>query len=134
MTEINVEVIEPLIELNIDVSENLVTINVTEELNNIVLDVTEATNGLSAYQIAVENGFIGTESEWLLSLVGEKGDTGDAGTDALWNFTGAYNIGISYAVGDVATYNGETWYRINSNGGNVGDTPTEGLFWTVLVL
>ena len=132
MTEINVEVIEPLIELNIDVSENLVTINVTEELNNIVLDVTEATNGLSAYQIAVENGFIGTESEWLLSLVGEKGDTGDAGTDALWNFTGAYNIGISYAVGDVATYNGETWYRINSNGGNVGDTPTEGLFWTLL--
>jgi hypothetical protein len=32
----------------------------------------------------------------------------------------------------VATYNGETWYRINSNGGNVGDTPAEGTFWTMV--
>ena len=31
-------------------------------------------DGKSAYQIAVENGFIGTESEWLESLKGDKGD------------------------------------------------------------
>lgn len=47
--------------------------------------------GASAYEIAVENGFEGTEEEWLASLQGEegpqgpqgdagpKGDTGDAG-------------------------------------------------------
>ena len=35
-------------------------------------------DGKSAYQIAVENGFIGTEAEWLESL---KGDTGAAGND-----------------------------------------------------
>lgn len=35
--------------------------------------------GLSAYQVAVKNGFIGTEQEWLDSLVGEKGDKGDKG-------------------------------------------------------
>lgn len=29
--------------------------------------------GLSAYQVAVNNGFIGTEAEWLLSLKGEPG-------------------------------------------------------------
>ena len=32
--------------------------------------------GKSAYQIAVDNGFDGTVDEWLLSLVGEKGDVG----------------------------------------------------------
>lgn len=33
----------------------------------------------NAYQIAVENGFVGTESEWLESLVGAKGDPGTDG-------------------------------------------------------
>jgi hypothetical protein len=50
----------------------------------------------------------------------------------LWNFTGAYNPGLPYAVGDIATYEGQTWYRINANGGNVGDTPAEGAFWTLI--
>ena len=37
-------------------------------------------DGKSAYQIALDHGFIGTESEWLASLKGEKGDTGDTGS------------------------------------------------------
>lgn len=32
-------------------------------------------DGKSAYQIAVDNGFNGTEAEWLLSLKGDKGDS-----------------------------------------------------------
>ena len=32
--------------------------------------------GKSAYQIALDNGFVGTENEWLLSLKGEPGTTG----------------------------------------------------------
>lgn len=32
-----------------------------------------AVIGKSAYQIAVDNGFSGTEQEWLLSLKGEDG-------------------------------------------------------------
>lgn len=35
--------------------------------------------GKSAYQIAVDNGFIGTEQEWLNSLVGPQGPTGATG-------------------------------------------------------
>lgn len=31
--------------------------------------------GLSAYEIAVKNGFNGSEAEWLQSLIGEKGNT-----------------------------------------------------------
>lgn len=38
------------------------------------------TAGKSAYEIAVDNGFIGTETEWLESLKGEPGDKGDNGT------------------------------------------------------
>ena len=61
---------------------------------------------------------------------GNDGAAGADGADALWNFTGAYNPGQVYAIGDLATYAGETWYRKHANGGNVGDTPSEGAFWT----
>jgi hypothetical protein len=64
---------------------------------------------------------------------GSKGDTGDTGADALWNYTGAYSGGTSYAVGDLAFFNGQLFYRKNSNGGNVGDTPFDGSsFWDLL--
>lgn len=36
-------------------------------------------DGASAYEIAVDNGFEGTEQEWLASLKGDKGDKGDPG-------------------------------------------------------
>lgn len=63
---------------------------------------------------------------------GPIGATGPAGADAAWYYNGAYNPGASYVVGDVVTYDGQTWYRKNANGGNVGDTPSEGLFWDLI--
>ena len=39
------------------------------------------TNGLSAYQIAVSNGFIGTEQQWIVSLKGATGATGASGAN-----------------------------------------------------
>lgn len=39
----------------------------------------DGANGDSAYQVAVDNGFVGTEAEWLASLVGPEGPQGDAG-------------------------------------------------------
>ena len=36
-------------------------------------------DGESAYQVAVDNGFVGTETQWLASLKGTKGDPGPAG-------------------------------------------------------
>ena len=35
--------------------------------------------GYSAYDIAVQNGYIGTQEKWLESLKGDKGDKGDMG-------------------------------------------------------
>ena len=51
----------------------------------------EGADGASAYEVAVENGFVGTEEEWLLSLVGPtgpKGDTGDTGATGATGPTG----------------------------------------------
>ena len=39
----------------------------------------DGDDGKSAYEIAVENGFDGSEEEWLASLVGPQGDTGEQG-------------------------------------------------------
>ncbi len=36
---------------------------------------TDGKDGLSAYEIAIQNGFIGTESEWLASLRGKDGNS-----------------------------------------------------------
>ena len=41
------------------------------------LEIIENTKCYSAYEVAVKNGFEGTEAEWLESLKGEKGDKGD---------------------------------------------------------
>ena len=35
--------------------------------------------GKSAYEVALQNGFTGTEADWLTSLKGQKGDTGAKG-------------------------------------------------------
>ena len=40
-------------------------------------DAEHGLDGKSAYEIAVEHGFVGTESEWLASLKGEPGETPD---------------------------------------------------------
>ena len=51
--------------------------NLQEKLNNGELGGGggSGTNGKSAYEIAVDNGFVGTETEWLESLNGEQGVT-----------------------------------------------------------
>lgn len=42
-------------------------------------DGVDGTDGASAYDTAVAEGFVGSEAEWLASLVGPQGDTGPAG-------------------------------------------------------
>src|SRR5690606_2573830 len=51
-------------------------------------------DGLSAYQIAVNNGFSGTEAEWLASLQGANGADGVAGQDGVDGLS-AYQIAVN---------------------------------------
>lgn len=50
--------------------------------------------GLSAYQIAQNNGFVGTEEEWLASLKGETGETGATGETGVQGLS-AYQVAVN---------------------------------------
>lgn len=52
----------------------------------------DGADGKSAYQTALNNGFIGTESEWLESLKGEKGDKGEQGMQGIQGVAGKDGI------------------------------------------
>lgn len=79
-------------------------------------------NGKSAYEIAVENGYKGSETEWLESLQGEKGDKGDAFTYA--DFTSeqlAALKGDKGDRGDAFTYDDFTEEQLAALKGDKGD-------------
>ena len=72
----------------------------------------DGTDGLSAYQIAVQNGFVGSNSEWLNSLKGAaaaKGEDGDRG----WS-----------PVFKTESFQGGSYLRIIDWVGGEGDKPT----------
>lgn len=69
--------------------------------------------GKSAYEIAVENGYSGSEQQWINSLVGKPGDTPYIGGNGNW-FVGAVDTGVRAAgitsyndLEDKPTLNGE---------------------------
>lgn len=50
--------------------------NITIDENNVIsANLITGADGKSAYEIAVENGYIGTEQEWLESLKGKQGES-----------------------------------------------------------
>lgn len=61
--------------------------------------------GKSAYEVAVEEGYVGTKTQWLASLKGAKGDTGNTGAQG---------------VPGVAGTNGKSAYEIAVEEGYVG--------------
>lgn len=107
-----------------------------EALNNIeeALDELDArpsggggggAPGLSAYQVAVANGFVGNQSQWLASLVGAAGksayqvavDNGFVGNQAAWL------LSLKGAPGAVSTTpgpQGKSAYQIAVDNGFVG--------------
>ena len=75
-------------------------------------------NGKSAYEIAVDNGFTGTEAEWLLSL---KGDPGTTGADG-YSPTATVTQTQSGATVSITDKNGTTTANISN--GSDGFSPT----------
>lgn len=86
---------------------------------------TDGQDGKSAYEIAVESGYTGTETEWLASLKGEKGDTGEtgaAGADGADGADGKSAYEIWLAAGNAGT---EAEF-LESLKGEKGDTGAQG--------
>ena len=52
---------------------------IQEIIDNLSTTGIAGPAGASAYQVAVNNGYVGDQTSWLLSLKGAKGDTGNTG-------------------------------------------------------
>lgn len=62
----------------------------------------QGKDGKSAYEIAVEQGFSGSEAEWIASLAGVPGETPYIGDNGNW-YIGAVDTGVK--AGGVTSYN-----------------------------
>ena len=81
----------------------------------------QGIQGLSAYQVAVQEGFVGTEEEWLQSLKGDKGDKGDQGIQGIQGEKGEPGkdgVSATIEVGTVTSSEPGTQPTIT----NVGDS------------
>lgn len=93
--------------------------------------------GLSAYEIAVENGFKGTEQEWLLSLKGEqglqgiqgeKGDKGDTGEQGLQGEKGDAFTFSDFTQEQLANLKGKDGVNgVDGKDGKDGQNGTDGV-------
>ena len=88
-------------------------------------DGEKGTDGKSAYQIAVEQGYQGSESDWLSSLKGDKGEKGNTGAKGNPGQDGAdgksaYAIAVEHGYEDSE----EKW--LLSLKGEKGDTGERG--------
>jgi phage minor structural protein len=102
----------------------------TEEVETMVIKYVETIpagkdgeNGLSAYEMAVEQGFNGNETEWLESLKGSKGDTGDQGDPGKSGKDGAEGRS-AYELAVEEGFNGslsEWLMSLKGEKGDVGD-------------
>jgi hypothetical protein len=100
------------------------------------------TPGADAYEVAVNNGFVGTEAEWLESLVGADGADG-----ASVSYEEDYSDVTTYAIGDIVRYvpafaavpdqpppQDIAYIYISLQDANLNNTPDESpSYWALLV-
>ncbi|WP_353078263.1 hypothetical protein [Flavobacterium sp.] len=97
---------------------------------------TNGTNGSSAYQLAVTNGFVGTEAQWLASLVGPQGPAGatgpqgPAGADGTLTTYNSIRGNVSFVSANSYTVTGTDFYIITTGTGTTITIPTSGTGFT----
>lgn len=103
------------------------------------VDGIDGVDGKSAYELAVEQGFIGTEAEWIISLKGEKGDQGDQGIQGEPGLDGAASVGnfvftgsaMSVSTGEITIGNNVGVFNTNPgypiHVGEIGNQTDPGL-------
>ncbi|WP_339233807.1 hypothetical protein [Oceanobacillus sp. FSL W7-1281] len=68
--------------------------------NPLPVSIQGGADGKSAYDIAVDNGFEGTEEEWLESLRGPQGPAGADGADGTNGSDGTDGVSVVDATSD----------------------------------
>lgn len=67
-------------EINFDVTENSKNLDFqVSDVQYIPVPGPQGPEGKSAYEVAVNEGYVGTEEEWLQSLIGPQGPQGETG-------------------------------------------------------
>jgi hypothetical protein len=95
------------------------------------LSVSGTTTGVAGSSASVTvSGTAPSQSLAFTIPRGDQGIQGDPGADALWNFLGPYNSSIAYDIGDVVTYEGSSYYRIDD--GIEGIAPTDVAYWEII--
>lgn len=117
---------------------------VVQQSSDVINKLLKLTQGESAYDIAIDNGFVGTKAEWLESL---KGGPGADGSPINW--CGAWEENTEYSKLDAVFYDGSSYiftsdthvigsipgideeWGLMAQKGNVGKTPVRGTdYWT----
>ncbi len=107
------------------VGKSLSSNDFTDGYKQKVDKLIEGTKGDSAYQVALKNGFEGTETQWLASLKGDKGDTGDVSKEELKEVTENKRLKLE-GKSEQATRSGKNKLKIT----NFTDTTTDGVTFT----
>ena len=100
-------------------------ISVTEETSPSASAGEDLPRGKSAYEIAKENGFNGTETEWLASLKGEPGAAGASGKDGENGKTPYVGDNGNWYIG--ADDTGKPSRGAKGEKGEKGDTGAQGI-------
>lgn len=104
-----------------------------QELNTSITDkLSTIKDGKSAYELAKEQGFVGTAEEWLASLKGERGERGEQGVQGQKGEQGLQGVqGVQGQKGDTGAKGDRGEKGLTGEKGQKGDKGDTG--WLALV-
>lgn len=100
-------------------SDNTITVGIPSTGNGVAGPRGE--KGYSAYELAVKNGYTGTETEWLATLKGEKGEKGEPGTNGSDGKPGKDGVDGANGTDGKPGANGLSAYELAAKNGFTGN-------------
>lgn len=105
---------------NVEISaDNTITIGLPSTGNGVAGPRGE--KGYSAYEVAIKNGYTGTEAEWLATLKGEKGEKGEPGTKGSDGKPGKDGVDGANGTDGKPGANGLSAYELAAKNGFTGN-------------
>lgn len=105
---------------NVEISaDNTITIGLPSTGNGVAGPRGE--KGYSAYEVAVKNGYTGTEAEWLATLKGEKGEKGEPGVNGTDGKPGKDGVDGTNGADGKPGANGLSAYELAAKNGFTGN-------------